>query len=108
MDRANLALATRAIARGHLVTCITSRADEYLRREPKLRLIKVPRPFGSNVLGEFLLRLRAATEQRLRPSTIVLANGGNHPKAQVSWVHYVHAADRTPLPGHLFRRLYDR
>jgi glycosyltransferase involved in cell wall biosynthesis len=108
MDRPNLAVATRALSRGYRVTAIAHRAAPELDSFPNFRLVKVPRPLGSVMFGEALLDLRARREKRRRRSATVLGNGGNHPRADVSWAHYVHAAERIPPHGGLFRRLYDR
>jgi glycosyltransferase involved in cell wall biosynthesis len=108
MDRANLGLATRASRRGHQVVLVTHHADSSLSGLPNVKVVSVPCPFGLDVVGEVLLGLQAQIEQRRLPSAIVLANGGNYARAEANWVHYVHAAERTPPSQMGWRRFYDR
>ncbi|MEO7649708.1 MAG: glycosyltransferase family 4 protein [Bryobacteraceae bacterium] len=98
MDRANLALATSLAERGHPVHVVTHRADEALSASPNVTVHRVPRPAGSNFLGEGLLNIagrRCASSLRARDAA-VLVNGGNCDWHDVNWVHYVHAAWRDP------------
>jgi glycosyltransferase involved in cell wall biosynthesis len=108
MDRANLGLATRASSRGHHVVLVTHRADPSLFGLPNVRVVPVPCPLGLDIVGEVLLGLRAQVERRRLPSAIVLANGGNYDRAEANWVHYVHAAEKTPPAQRGWRRFYDR
>jgi glycosyltransferase involved in cell wall biosynthesis len=96
-DRANLEL-VRYLAEtvGRRVTVVANRVDPEVLAFPNVRVRLVHPPFGSNLIGELLLRAEARDAQRLLPpNAIGLANGGNHTSARVNWVHCVHAAWHT-------------
>jgi glycosyltransferase involved in cell wall biosynthesis len=94
MDRANLELATYLAGRGSPVHLVTHRADDSLKVYSNVTVHPVPRPAGSNFLGEQLLDLAGRrVASALRPQQpVVLGNGGNCGARDVNWVHYVHAA----------------
>jgi glycosyltransferase involved in cell wall biosynthesis len=94
MDRANHALALCLAARGDDLQLVTHRAWHDLRQE-RVRTTVVRRPLGSHVLGAPLLASTArAAARRAGSGTRVLVNGGNADTDDVSWVHYLHAANR--------------
>lgn len=111
MDRANHALAAYLCAqpdtRVHLVT---HRAWPDLEGRAGARVHRVPRPWGSHLLGAPLLASYAGRwSKRLhaeRPR--VVANGGNADLGDVAWVHYLHAAYAPAVAGSIATRLRAR
>ena len=104
MDRANHALAAFLARRGDDVTLVTHRAWPDLAALGA-KVVTVPRPLGSHLLGAPLLS--AAGERAARhaaPGTRVIANGGNADTGDVVWVHYLHAAHSSPAAGGWLRR----
>ena len=104
MDRANHALASFLSRRGDDVTLVTHRAWPDL---PALgaKVMRVPRPLGSHLLGAPLLAAAGERAARLAsPGTRVIANGGNADVGDVVWVHYLHAAHSSPAAGGWLRR----
>lgn len=100
MDRANHALALYLARRGAEVHLATHRAWDDLLAEPTVRLHRVPRPWGSPLLGIPLLA-RAGRREAARLAgrgARVLVNGGNCRWGDINWVHYVHAT-WTPRHG---------
>jgi len=93
MDRANHALARHLAAdnRNH-VHLVAHQVWPDLAQSNNVTVHRVRRPLGSHLLGAPLLAAEA--HRRARGfSGRVIANGGNAPHtADVSWVHYVHAA----------------
>jgi glycosyltransferase involved in cell wall biosynthesis len=106
MDRANLALACGLAGRGHHVHLVTHRADAELTNRLNVTVHRVPKPVGSYFLGEPLLRWagRRWARRIAGQGGRVLVNGGNCFFGDVNWVHYVHAADRSPVRGGPLRR----
>jgi glycosyltransferase involved in cell wall biosynthesis len=96
MDKANAALASYLLERGHEVHLVAHEIDPVLARHPHARAHIVARPRGSVLLGEQLLARAAGRLARaLRessPRARVVANGGNFVSPDVNWVHAVHAA----------------
>jgi glycosyltransferase involved in cell wall biosynthesis len=97
MDRANYHLAWYLADRlEHPVHLVAFRAVEPLVSHPNVVFHRVARPFGSNSLGEILLRRRGRqvadgmTQQDAR--TRVVVNGGNGDWPDINWVHMVHHA----------------
>jgi glycosyltransferase involved in cell wall biosynthesis len=105
MDRANHALAwSLAADRGDAVQLVAHRGWPDLEAQPSVRLRRVPRPFGSHLLGGPLLAREGERAARCAgPSVRVIANGGNADAGDVNWVHYLHAAYR-PVASGLRRR----
>ena len=105
MDRANHALAAFLANRGDLVTVVTHRSWPDLDALGVLKQ-RVPRPFGSHLLGAPLLA--GAAERAARqasPGTRVVASGGNANVGDIVWVHYLHAAHEPPIGGGAVRRM---
>ena len=104
MDRANHALASFLSRRGDDVTLVTHRAWPDLA-PLGAKVVTVPRPLGSHLLGTPLL---AAAGQRAArqaaPGTRIVANGGNADTGDIVWVHYLHAAHASPAAGGWVRR----
>jgi glycosyltransferase involved in cell wall biosynthesis len=96
MDKANAALASYLLERGHDVHLVAHEIDPALAGHTRARAHVVPRPGGSILLGEQLLsRVAARTARTLRtqsPRVRVVANGGNFVSTDINWVHAVHAA----------------
>ncbi len=98
MDRANFALAEFLSRIGRPVTLVSHRVDPVLGARTGVSWRRVPRPFGRHALGEVLLdwtgrRTCAAIEAR---GGTAIVNGGNCIASANNWVHYVHAAYRSP------------
>jgi glycosyltransferase involved in cell wall biosynthesis len=100
-DRANLELVRYLAQTGrHRVAVVANQLDPEVRSFPRTQVHEVRAPFGSNLLGERLLKNEARRIQSsLGRGSVVLANGGNHPDARVNWVHSVHAAWSTRNEG---------
>ncbi|MET0650792.1 MAG: glycosyltransferase family 4 protein [Pyrinomonadaceae bacterium] len=96
MDKANAALASYLLERGHEVHLVAHEIDPALARHTLARAHVVPRPWGSLLLGEQRLSLAAGRVGRaLREGGArvrVVANGGNFVSTDLNWVHAVHAA----------------
>jgi glycosyltransferase involved in cell wall biosynthesis len=63
-------------------------------------VVKIPRPLGSNLLGERLLERAGLAEFRRHPSREKLhfvGNSGSCPGSRFTWAHYVHHAWRPSL-----------
>ena len=104
MDRANHALASFLARRGDEVTLVTHRAWPDLAALGA-KVISVPRPLGSHLLGAPLLAAAGArAARRAAAGTRVIANGGNANTGDVVWVHYLHAAHSSPAAGGWLRR----
>jgi glycosyltransferase involved in cell wall biosynthesis len=79
------------------VTLVGHEIDPDLRSKAA-KAVSIPRPLGSAFLGERVLERAAVREKaRLPADTVFVGNAGNCPDANVSWVHFVHAA----WPGEL-------
>lgn len=109
MDSANWALA-RWLARRedcelHLVA---HRIDEELQRFPRVIFHKVPKPFGSNLLGFPLVASKGLKVSRrmVGRGGRTLVNGANCPYPDASWVHYLHAAHEPITPSNPIARAY--
>lgn len=107
MDRANHALAAylarQADTEVHLAT---HRAWDDLIALPSVRVHRVPRPWGSHLLGMPLLAhsgRRWANRLAGRGARVVV-NGGNCFWGDINWVHYLHAAWTPRQDGGLVRR----
>jgi glycosyltransferase involved in cell wall biosynthesis len=96
MDKANAALASYLLGRGHTVHLVAHEIDNALTSHPHAVTHLVERPRGSVLLGESrLARVAARLLGRLRqrdPRTRVVANGGNFISTDINWVHAVHHA----------------
>ena len=96
MDKANAALASYLLERGHDVHLVAHDVDEGLARHPRAHAHVVARPWGSVLLGEQrLTRVARRVARELcgkDPRARVVANGGNFVSADINWVHAVHAA----------------
>lgn len=96
MDKANAALASYLLERGHTVHLVAHDIDPRLARHTLARAHVVARPRGSILLGEQhlsraagrLMRVLRAENSRAR----IVANGGNFVSPDINWVHAVHAA----------------
>ena len=94
MDAANLRLASFLARSGHGVEIVAHRVSPALRAMPGVAFHRVPRPLRSHLLGAPLLDLagrRIGAKVRAQGGRVIV-NGGNCQVADVSWVHYVHAA----------------
>jgi glycosyltransferase involved in cell wall biosynthesis len=94
-ELANHALARRIAETGRWLTLVAHEIDADLEAFPNVRALRRARPAGSQFLGERALQWLAESEHtRLRRAGPVffIGNAGNSPTAQVSWVHFVHAA----------------
>jgi glycosyltransferase involved in cell wall biosynthesis len=93
MDRANYALAQHLAAAGREVHLVAHRVWPPLAATPGVVVHRVPRPFGSHLLGApFLSRAASTIAAPLGPATRLLANGGNTRWYAPTWIHYLHAA----------------
>lgn len=96
MDRANSALASHLLKRGHTVHMVAHSVSPELSARERAHAHIVARPAGSYLLGEFLLARegrRVARElSRATNRVRVVANGGNCLWTDVNWVHSVHHA----------------
>jgi glycosyltransferase involved in cell wall biosynthesis len=101
MDRANHALALGLAARGHRVALVTHRAWGDLHRHAHVSA--VARPCGSHLLGSPLLASAGSRAARSAAGRVVV-NGGNALAADVTWIHYLHAA-YTPVVSRGARHL---
>ena len=103
MDRANHALASFLLRHNHPVTLVTHRAWPDLAASA--RVVSVPRPLGSHLLGAPLLANAGARAARAATSgSRVVANGGNADTQDVVWVHYLHRAYQAAPAGGFLRR----
>jgi glycosyltransferase involved in cell wall biosynthesis len=96
MDKANAALASYLLERGHTVYLVGHEIDPKLSAHPRARTQVVARPFGSVLLGEQQLSRAAARAMRTlrahNPRARIVANGGNFVSPDINWVHAVHGA----------------
>jgi glycosyltransferase involved in cell wall biosynthesis len=96
MDKANAALASYLLERGHAVHLVGHEIDSKLSAHPRAFSQVVARPFGSVLLGERQLSLAAERAMRLLLAhdtrARVVANGGNFVSPDINWVHAVHGA----------------
>jgi glycosyltransferase involved in cell wall biosynthesis len=96
MDKANAALASYLLERGHTVHLVAHEIDPRLAGHTLARAHVVPRPRGSILLGEqHLSRVAGRLMRALRaenPRARVVANGGNFVSPDINWVHAVHHA----------------
>jgi glycosyltransferase involved in cell wall biosynthesis len=94
MDAANTALASHLAGIGCRVHLVSHRVDDDLRNHNAVRVYRVPRPRGSDLLGAPLLRwagqIVARRTQAADPSARVIVNGGNCAFPDINWVHAVH------------------
>jgi glycosyltransferase involved in cell wall biosynthesis len=96
MDKANAALASYLLERGHTVHLVAHEIDPRLSRHTRARAHIVSRPRGSILLGEQRLSRAAGRLMRAlragNPRARIVANGGNFVSPDINWVHAVHAA----------------
>lgn len=96
MDKANAALASYLLERGHTVHLVAHEIDPRLAGHQLARAHVVSRPRGSILLGEqHLSRAAGRLMRALRaenPRARIVANGGNFVSPDINWVHAVHAA----------------
>lgn len=103
MDRANHALASFLLRHGADVTLVTHRAWPDVAAAA--RVIDVPRPLGSHLIGAPLLAKAGQREARQAAAgTRVIANGGNTDTRDIVWAHYLHAAYQPAPTGNWMRR----
>lgn len=118
MDAANHALAAYLARSGRETHLVAHRVDPALAALPGIHPHRVPRPFGSHLLGFPLLAQAGhfhsyvqsgaiANHGRPRRELVTLANGGNFP-GRATWLHYVHAAYRPKIAGRRLRRGVER
>jgi glycosyltransferase involved in cell wall biosynthesis len=114
MDAANHALAGWLARSGRETHLVAHRVAPDVGMMPGIHVHRVPRPFGSHLLGFPLLdhaarfhasRHSGAASNRGRATRpfATLANGGNFP-GRATWLHYVHAAYRPRIAGRPLRR----
>ncbi len=96
MDKANTALASYLISRGHQVHLVTHEADPQLIGGNQVTVHHVSKPAGSYFLGDWLLGERGKFVARAvisdSPCARVVVNGGNCAWPDINWVHSVHHA----------------
>ncbi|MFL5539243.1 MAG: glycosyltransferase family 4 protein [Longimicrobiaceae bacterium] len=118
MDAANHALASYLARSGRETHLVAHRVDPALAALPGIRVHRVPRPFGSHLLGFPLLSAGGRLHRSLQTGAflrhgrpiremVTLANGGNYP-GRATWLHYVHAAYRPEIAGRPLRRGMER
>ena len=114
MDAANHALASYLARSGRETHLVAHRVDPALAALPGIRVHRVPRPFGSHLLGFPLLEWAASFQADLHSGALMnywrrtrevvtLANGGNF-HGRATWLHYVHAAYSPEIVGRRLRR----
>ena len=114
MDAANHALASYLARSGRETHLVAHRVDPALAALPGIRVHRVPRPFGSHLLGFPLLSAGGRLHRSLQTGSfldrappiremVTLANGGNF-FGRATWLHYVHAAYRPEIAGRRLRR----
>ncbi len=120
MDAANHALASYLARSGRETHLVAHRVAPDLAALPDVHVHRVPRPFGSHLLGFPLLDAvarhhaasivdvdDASTDAGIHARSLVtLANGGNFP-GRATWLHYVHAAYRPEIAGRRPRRVVE-
>jgi glycosyltransferase involved in cell wall biosynthesis len=96
MDKANAALASYLLERGHEVHLVGHEIDPTLVLHTRARACIVPRPAGSVLLGEQRLSRAAGRAARAllaqNPRARIVANGGNFVSHDINWIHAVHRA----------------
>ena len=96
MDKANAALATFLVSRGHRVHLVAHEVNPELAAKELVVVHRVPKPLGSYFLGDWLLGQRGKSVARQviadSPRARVVVNGGNCPWPDINWVHSVHQA----------------
>ena len=108
MDRANYALAEHLLGRGHEVHLISHRIAPELLTHANAVPHLIPKPANSYFLAEpFLDRMgRRWGAQIASRGGQVVTNGGNCLFADVSWLHYVHAAYQPRTVASWGRRVF--
>jgi len=117
MDAANHALASYLARSGRETHLVAHRVAPDLAALPGVRVHRVPRPFGSHLLGFPLLAAGARVHACVQAGAVIhhgrplralatLANGGNF-VGRATWLHYVHAAYRPEIAGRPLRRLVE-
>jgi glycosyltransferase involved in cell wall biosynthesis len=103
MDRANAALATFLVSRGHRVHLVAHEIAPSLAAMEGVTTHFVAKPGGSFFLGYSTLhrrgRMVARAVQAKSPDARVVVNGGNCSWPDINWVHYVHHAWRPSGAG---------
>ncbi len=96
MDKANAALATYLLDRGHIVHLVAHSVEPVLRRHSRACVTLVGKPANSFFLGQFLLNhigQRVARGVRAQaPGARVVVNGGVCAWHDINWAHCVHHA----------------
>lgn len=96
MDKANAALASFLISRGHHVHLVTHEADPQLVGKDQVTVHHVSKLAGSYFLGDWFLGERGKLVAREviadSPGARVVVNGGNCAWPDINWVHSVHHA----------------
>jgi len=96
MDKANAALASFLITRGHRVHLVAHEVFPELAAKDLVVVHRVQKPLGSYFLGDWLLGERGKHVARQvladSPGARVVVNGGNCAWPDINWVHSVHHA----------------
>ena len=110
MDLGNFHLARYLAERGEAVHLVSHRVDPALLAHANVVFHRAPRPGGSHLLGERLLRrLGQRMAHRLVAAGVhSVVNGGNCPLPGTNWVHYVHAASHPHGGSSTLRRWKNR
>ena len=108
MDRANFALADYLSRQGRPVALVAHRVDAALAGRPGVTVHRVPKPFGSYLLGGWPLAWAGREVAGRAAGSRVVVNGGNCQRADINWVHYLHAAYRPDVGLGFRRRLRER
>ena len=100
MDRANFELARHLVRRGDTVHLVAHRVDPELAAHRNVVVHRVARPGGSHLLGAALLDWAGRRcSRQMSPNGRTVVNGGNCRRADINWVHYVHAAWQSRTDG---------
>jgi glycosyltransferase involved in cell wall biosynthesis len=95
MDRANAALASYLIDRGHPVHLVGHDIDRSFEAHERARTYAVTRPRGFPAAAEWMLGYHGHAVARAvvatDPRTRVVVNGGNCEWPDINWLHAVHA-----------------
>jgi len=111
MDAANFALARHLAADPDVeLHLVTHRVWDGFAENGRVRLHTVGRPFGAHAVGAPLIAWvgRTWAARLLARGGHAVVNGGNCRAADVTWVHYVHAAYRAEAVTGGVRRAKDR
>jgi glycosyltransferase involved in cell wall biosynthesis len=100
MDRANYHLAWFLADRlGRRVDLVAFDVAQPLASHPNVRVHLASRPFGSHILGDFVLRRKGRQVAAAATNARVVVNGGNCAWPDINWVHHVHHAYESSARG---------